>query len=198
MGTRAAATTPAGGSWRRPGGSSSSGCRASTASAASAGEGSADVEGAEFLARALSKASRARAAEARPAAGFYFAVGRSTAGDGAFVERKREFEAAFTRAAATADWSGSLIARLPPIDAFGYDAGARLEREGGRRRAGRRPVPAGARRRHLQGRRDAARRRARSSGETRSVDAELRALGRRIRRLPRRVVVGQLSRRRNL
>ena len=54
--------------------------------------------------------------------------GRSTAGDGAFVERKRESEAAFTRAAATADWSGSLIARLPPIDAFGYDAGARLER----------------------------------------------------------------------
>ena len=31
-------------------------------------------------------------------------------------------------AASTADWSGSLIARLPPIDAFGYDAGARLER----------------------------------------------------------------------
>ena len=96
--------------------------------AASAGEGSADVEGAEFLARALSKSlARERPKPDRPLA-FILLSGRSTAGDGAFVERKRESEAAFTRVAATADWSGSLIARLPPIDAFGYDAGARLER----------------------------------------------------------------------
>ena len=96
--------------------------------AASAGEGSADVEGAEFLARALSKSlARERPKPDRPLA-FILLSGRSTAGDGAFVERKRESEAAFTRVASTADWSGSLIARLPPIDAFGYDAGARLER----------------------------------------------------------------------
>ena len=96
--------------------------------AASAAEGSADVEGAEFLARALAKSlARERPKPDRPLA-FILLSGRSTAGDGAFVERKRESEAAFTRVASTADWSGSLIARLPPIDAFGYDAGARLER----------------------------------------------------------------------
>ena len=101
---------------------------ASSWARASAAEGSADVEGVEFLARALAKSlARERPKPDRPLA-FVLLSGRSTAGDGAFVERKRESEAAFTRVASTADWSGSLIARLPPIDAFGYDAGARLER----------------------------------------------------------------------
>ena len=79
------------------------------------------MEGAEFLARALAKSlARERPKPDRPLA-FILLSGRSTAGDGAFVERKRESEAAFTRVASAADWSGSLIARLPPIDAFGYD-----------------------------------------------------------------------------
>ena len=50
--------------------------------AASAGEGSADVEGAEFLARALSKSlARERPKPDRPLA-FILLSGRSTAGDG--------------------------------------------------------------------------------------------------------------------
>ena len=96
--------------------------------AASEGEGAADVEGVEFLAKALAKnLSRDRPKPDRPLA-FILLSGRSTAGAAAFVERKRESEAALARVATDADWSGSLIARLPPIDAFGYDAGARLER----------------------------------------------------------------------
>ena len=107
--------------------------------AASAAAGSTDVEGAWSSWRGrCPKASRA-AAEARPAAGLYITVG-AVDGRRRRLERKRESEAAFTRVASTADWSGSLIARLPPIDAFGYGSEARgwSAHKGRRRRAGRR------------------------------------------------------------
>ena len=123
---------------------------------------------------AVQSLARERPKPDRPLA-FILLSGRSTAGDGAFVERKRESEAAFTRVASTADWSGSSSRACRPST---RSATTPARGSSARATPSRRPAPCSCRRSPAPSPRST-RRRATSARVVADalVDAELRGLG---------------------